>query len=82
MSCEKVAKYTIIHSKNFPFLIVLDPLTISFLTSKYLTIGQIRKISPFLKISYLVLNEEERKKERKANRIITLEGENDEKVEL
>ena len=47
-----------------------------------MTIGQIWKISPFLKISYLVLNEEERKKEKKANRIITLEGENDEKVEL
>ena len=43
-----------------------------------MTIGQIWKISPFLKISYLVLNEDE----RKANRIITHEGENDEKVEL
>lgn len=34
MSCEKVAKYTIIHSKHFPFLIVLDPPAISFLTSR------------------------------------------------
>ena len=34
-----------------------------------------------LKRSYLVLNEEKRKQERKGNRIITLAGENRKKVE-
>ena len=32
--------------------------------------------------SYLVLNEEERKQERKANGIFTLDGENDKKVKI
>ena len=40
------------------------------------------KTQEFVKRSYLVLNEEERKQERKANGIITLDGGNNKKVEL